>query len=190
MLNFEKVLGNGSKVIEVAAKSIKDIATSKKHNDTGKKIEFLKTWEQEFGGARTIDEINMYEFRVKCEGIRFMLEMITDPNGFVNVDRRQVTIDYVKETGLALNVGISKSGKADYKSQFMKCQELNVISMDADYAFAISMGITVPDENGNPVRVSSPIVMAYIPEIRIVNDNKKVVYKMELIDRRNKTACE
>lgn len=190
MLNFEKVLGNGGKVIEVAAKSIKDIATSKKHNDVTKKIEFLKTWEQEFGGARTIDEINEYEFRVKCEGIRFMLEMITDADGNINRERRQVTIDYVKETGLALNVGISKSGKADYRSQFMKCQKLNVIHMDADYAFAVSMGITVPDESGNMVRITSPIVMAYIPELRIVNDVKKVVYKMELIDRRNKTACE
>lgn len=190
MLNFEKILNNGGKIVEVAAKSVKEIATSKKNNNAVKPIEFLKSWEQEFGGARTIDEINEYEFRVKCEGIRFMLEMITDSEGNVSTDRRQVTLDYVKETGLALNVGISKSGKADYKSQFMKCQELNVITMDADYTFAISMGITVPDENGNPVRVSSPIVMAYIPELRIVNDNKKVVYKMELIDRRNKTACE
>lgn len=190
MLNFEKVLGNGGKVIEVAAKSIKDIATSKKHNDGTKKIEFLKSWEQEFGGARTIDEINEYEFRVKCEGIRFMLEMITDTDGNINRERRQVALDYVKETGLALNVGISRTGKADYRNQFMKCQEMNVLKMDADYAFAISMGIMVPDENGNMVRITSPIVMAYIPELRIVNDVKKVVYKMELVNRERKTACE
>lgn len=190
MLSFEKVLNNGSKVIEVAAKSIKDITVSKKHNDNNKKIEFLKSWEGEFGGARTIDEINEYEFRVKCEGIRFMLEMLTNSEGDVDTERRQFALDYVRETGLALNVGISKSGKSDYRSKFMKCQKLNVIHMDADYAFAVSMGITVPDENGNMVRVTSPIVMAYIPELRIVNDNKKVVYKMELIDRRNKTACE
>lgn len=190
MLNFEKVLNNGSKVIEVAAKSIKDITASKKHNDNNKKIEFLKSWEQEFGGARTIDEINEYEFRVKCEGIRFMLEMLTNSEGDVDTERRQFALDYVRETGLALNTGVSRTGKEDYRSQFMKCRSLNVLNMDADYAFAVSMGITVPDESGKMVRITSPIVMAYIPELRIVNDIKKVVYKMELVNRERKTACE
>lgn len=173
---FMNILSN-DKLVEGASKAGNQIRNSL----MGKQIDeapdnkgfFFKSWQQEFWGAKTLDEADLMEFQYKAEAFRFMLEMVTDEDGYVWSKRRRVVIDYAHEMGMEFAIGIDPEGEHDFAGQFMS-DKLNVLDMDgiAPYTFMLFY------YGGN-------CGMSYTAEQRIKGDRKKVIYKMQLIDLRN-----
>ena len=97
---------------------------------------FFKSWKDEFWGAKTLSEVELQEFQFKCEAVRYMLELVTDENGYFDSKRRQVLIDYVRSMGLEFGIGMGIAGNKSYKREFAN-DTLNVLEMNSEYSFKV-----------------------------------------------------
>lgn len=145
------------------------LAGKEKDQDPAGKGYFFKSWKDEFWGAKTLSEVELQEFQFKCEAVRYMLELVTDEDGYFDSKRRQVLIDYVRSMGLEFGIGMDIAGNKSYKREFAN-DTLNVLEMNSEYSFKV-------------YKYGAKGGMLYTAEQRCrKNGEKKVVYCMRLVE--------
>lgn len=154
---------------EAGAQVKASLAGKRKDADPAGEGYFFKSWKDEFWGAKTLSEVELQEFQFKCEAVRYMLELITDEEGYFDSKRRQVLIDYVRSMGLEFAIGMDIAGNKSYKKEFAN-DTLNVLEMNSEFSFKV-------------YKYGARGGMLYTAEQRCRrNGEKKVVYVMRLTE--------